>query len=1147
MRFKLREVMTIQFIYLNPIKSTLRGGNQMSFNVPTILIGLGGIGSNIANMVYGRVPPEQRGRVAIHAFDTDANSISKLEHLRNSATQTSTSHSVNEYLQANKEVLKWFPNNPQIKRKTMTDGAGQVRAVSRLAFRSAMSQGKLNAMWDGIERIFPVDSHAQSYNVRVIIISSLVGGTGSGIFLQIALYLREMLERKLNSESVLIRGVFLLPDILVRSNTVDQTEWEAVQGNGYASLKELNAISLSASGNHKQNVTIELEYRPNQIDLEGRTAHAITDKHLPYDFCFLFDYENTKGQHLTNVSEYMDQVARSVYLQLFSPISVRSFSQEDNQIRSLVESNGQARYCGAGVASLTYPYEEIVDYCGLKWSVSGLDDSWLRLDKLFNDEKKRHDDDLRNGINNEKPKIRELYVKYFEQIVNDQEKPNPFFRQLEFQVHEIEDKGKKGASKADIFLAEVEEYAKKVLRDDVELKEDYEDHCVLDEGKLKIKDRAKQEINRMESALEDYAKEIHKKINEYSHFIVYQIIDSDYHAPNGGNGNRYQLNTWILKKDSPIHPVGVRYLLYSIHNKLIKKISQLKEENRRFKEQIDRYQYIYDLDRSDGDVDDAVRRVDKALKQSFISSVFRNQYKDFIDEYTEKATHQLGTLNRYKYSMLLELVYSALNQSIKEMIEDWQRFFDHLIETRETLLMEINQLARKFDGVSDPTKMYVLANKEMLEQTWDRIRQSVDHGFLPDSISQSIYQSLYNRFIERKNNRGAEEFYKETKVEIFFKENVLNFCRKELASKHHDKLDLTITQALKIEAGRLGLDPDEYLYKRMKAIEELAQPYVPITNDYRSLKYWGLHTESFNLLSEQLQNELFNEKQIVDDAFKRNEIVCYRAHYGLSVSDFTKFSAGKNGKPPGVYYEAYHRLVSKLNEDENRTITPHLDRNWHLPAYMPDLNPERAELETNRTDRALLLGVIYGWLQLVNSDGKRVYQYSGNQGTKLLLKFGEKVEEDTYLLHEALPHNPVIYDEILERFQETQETQIRNNRNINEHLFFIGAIEISKVRKAGIGNILDLVLAYDQEFISNPSLMERADRLRQCLLTEICEYFKKVKRTESAKRGAANLIYQLWKESEVRQRTPQDSEEYHKWLNDINNKLNSLNQERVLV
>ncbi|MGG3469074.1 tubulin-like doman-containing protein [Neobacillus pocheonensis] len=1119
----------------------------MSFNVPTILIGLGGIGSNIANMVYGRIPPEQRARVAIHAFDTDASSIAQLDHLRNCATQTSTNHSVNEYLQANKEVIKWFPNNPQIKRKTMTDGAGQVRAVSRLAFRSSMADGKLNALWDGIERIFPVDSHSRSYNVRVIIITSLVGGTGSGIFLQIALYLREMLERKLGSESVLIRGAFLLPDILVRSNTVDKNEWEAVQGNGYASLKELNAITLSAAGGQKQNVTIELEYRPNQIDLEGRTAHAITDKHLPYDFCFLFDYENTKGQHLTNVSEYMEQVARSVYLQLFSPISAKSFSQEDNQIRSLVESNGQARYCGAGVASLTYPYEDILDYCALKWSVNGLNDTWLHLDQLFNDEKKRHEDDERNGINHEKPKIRELYVKYFDQIVNNQEKPNPFFRQLDMQVHEIVDKGKKGSSKADLFLDEVEEYAKKIIREDEELKEDYEEHCKLDAGKLKIKDQAKQEINRMEAALEDYAKEINKKINENTHFIVYQVIDSDYHSPNGGDGSKFHLNTWLLKEASPIHPVGVRYILYSIHNKLIKKISSLKEENRRLKEQMNRYQDIYDLDRNDGDVDDAVRRVDKALKQGFMSSMFRNNFKDFINEYTEKATHQFNTLNRYKYSMLLELVFSALNQTIKEMIGDWQRFFDNLMETKETLSCEINQLTRKFEGVSDPTKTFVLADKEMLEQTWERIRQSVDNGFLPESISQTIYLSLYNRFIERKNNRGAEEFYRETKVEEFFKENVVAFCREELANKHHDKLDLTIIQALKIEAGRLGHNPDDYLYRKIKAIEELAQPFIPNTSNHRSLKFWGLHTESFNLLSEQVKNELFNEKQIAENAFNRNEIVCYRAHYGLAVSDFTKFSSGKNGKPPGVYYEAYHRLVNKLNEDENRTITPHLDRNWHLPAYMPDLNPERAELETNRTDRALLLGVIYGWLQLVNSDGKRVYQYSGNQGTKLVLKFGEKVDEDTFLLHDALPHNPVIYDEILERFQETQDIQIKNNRNIEEHEFMQGALEITKVKKEGIRNILDLVLAYDLEFISDPSLTERADRLRQCLLNEIVEYFMKVLKPESAKREAAKLIKRLWAESLVRYRTAQDTEEFNKWMNDINHKLSSLNQERVFV
>jgi uncharacterized membrane-anchored protein YhcB (DUF1043 family) len=1127
-----------------------KGGNKMSFNVPTILIGLGGIGSQIANTVYGRVPLENRGRVAIHAFDTDANSISQLEHLRNCATQTSTNHSIGEYLRSNEELSKWFPTNAHLKRKTMTDGAGQVRAASRLAFRSAMSEGKLNAMWDGIERIFPVDSDTKTYNVRVIIISSLVGGTGSGIFLQIALYLREMLERKLGSDSVLIRGAFLLPDILVRSNTLNQTEWEAAQGNGYASLKELNAITLSASGHNKQNVTIELEYRPNQKDLEGRTAHAITDKHLPYDFCFLYDYENTKGQHLNNVSEYMDQVARSVFLQLFSPISAKSFSQEDNQIRNLVESFGQARYCGAGVSSLSYPYEDIVEYCALRWSVNGLDDSWLILDQLFNDEKKRYESDLRNGINTDKPELRQRFVSYFNGIVNTSERPNPFFRQLDLQIHEIGEKGKKGPQKADQFIAAVEDYVSDYLREDVELKEQYEADCEIDDVKLELKDQVRGEIGRVEAALQDYAIEINKKINESSQFIAYQVIDSDYRAPGGAAGDSFRLNTWILKKDSPIHPVGIRYVLYSIHNQLIEKIGNLNTENRRLKEQIDRYEEAYDLDKNDDKIEDAVERVDIALNQGIFTSLFKKPFKEFIQEYKNKANHQRDSLNRYKVSKLLENVFSAVNQSIKEMIQDWERFFEHLIETRDTLLGEINQLARKYESVSDPTKKYVLADKEMLEQNWERIRQSVDNGLLPDNISNKLYLSLYNRFIERKNNRDAAEFFKEMKVEVFYKENVLDYCRKELINKHHDKLDLTIIQALKTEAVRRGIDPDEHVYKRIKELDELAQPFVPMTKETRDLKFWGLHTECNDLLSEQARNELFDEKNIVDSAFKRNEIVCYRAHYGLAVSDFSKFTAGKNGSRPGVYYEAYHHLVTKLNEDENRTITPHLDRRWHLPAYMPDLNPDRAKLETNRTDRALLLGLIYGWLQLVNSDGVRVYQYSGNQGTKLLLKNNEKVKEETHLLHDALPHNPVIYDEILDRFQETQELQVRNKRDAAEHDFIRGALEVSKVKKEGIGNILDIVLAYDQENVTNSNnatLTEKADRLRQCLLNEIFDYFSNMYRPESAKRETAKLINKLWDGSHFKGRIGSDTEEYSKWVNDINKQLEALNQEKVLI
>ena len=60
-----------------------------------------------------------------------------------------------------------------------------------------MKEDKLTSFWQEIEKIFPVTSDPE-YGVRVIIVTSLAGGTGSGMFLQIALYLREMLRKKLH-------------------------------------------------------------------------------------------------------------------------------------------------------------------------------------------------------------------------------------------------------------------------------------------------------------------------------------------------------------------------------------------------------------------------------------------------------------------------------------------------------------------------------------------------------------------------------------------------------------------------------------------------------------------------------------------------------------------------------------------------------------------------------------------------------------------------------------------------------------------------------------------------------------------------------------------------------------------------------------
>ncbi len=1125
---------------------TLERGRIMSNHVPTILVGLGGIGSSVVNSIYGKIPSESRDNVAIHAFDTDINTIKNMEHLVGNITQTSTRKSVGEYLHQNPELLTWFPDNPHLRKKTMTEGAGQIRSVSRLAFRAAMGEGKMNSLWDGIDSIFPVNSDQLTYGVRVIIISSMVGGTGSGIFLQVAMYLREMLEKKFGHSSVLIRGAFLLPDVLVRTNTLDKREWESVRANGYASLKELNAITLSAAGQlvNESDVTIDLEYRPNQVDIEGRTTHSITGRQLPFDFCFLYDYENLRGQHLSSVGQYIDQVTRTIYLQLFSPISAKHFSQEDNQILEIISTEGRGRYCGAGASTLTYPQKDVVEYCALKWATMGLDEAWLKLDELFEEERSRYEVDLRRGINRERPDRGRRYMWNLENNVNE-ERPNPLFVQAYRQVREELEDGKLGEAKATLFLDEVDNRIQKTLDSDSELKM-FEANCRVDDGKLKIKDQTKREISRVEANLHQYYEQISKKVYEFRTAVAHQIVDQDADAIGGTEGRAYQLNTWFLRKPTPLHPVAARYMLYDIREELTKRILNSRTENNKNKKAIDDYEETFDLRETDT-VETAMARVDRALNQGFFRSIYKNELKEFTKEYVTKSARQLATLNNYKKGLLLELVYTSILQAVDAMIRDWERFFENLKDTRDSLLEEINKRGVQYDNNNDQTKEFVLASKEFLEKTWETMRSSVDTGSLPDDICEQIYLSHYQQYC-RRNEQSYSNYIEEIKVEELYRKNVLSHCRLELNTRYHDRLDITVVQALRREAQFKGVDPEEYIKNRVNGLDFLASPYIPSINNSRELKFWGIHTETFNDLGASLSHELFVGDEVCDSAFSKYEIVCYLAHYGLSVKDFAKFSSGDSSniheRQPGVYYESYRRRIDRLNRGE-ATVTPHLDKRWHLPAFMPDLNPQQVDLDTKKNDRAFLLGIIYGWIVLVRDSGRLVYQYHGNTGSKLILKSGAVVTEEFFNLHNALNHNPTIYEEIIERAEEEKSQDLRRCKTLTDHQFILGAKQISSVSKENITNILDVTLAYETEGMGEATLPDIANRLRQRLLDEIEDYYFTAygrHREYQSKQDAIAFINELWENSGFRQITEQQTSEYSNWRNSIDIKLNKLKQ-----
>lgn len=1116
-------------------------------NAPTLLVGLGGLGSKIVDMVYDWVPELKKESVGVHAFDTDVNDIKEMHHLRGKVTQTSTRMSVGEYLHRDPSVMVWFPENRILYEKTLEKGAGQIRACSRLAFRSVMEAGGLTGLERELDSLFPVKGDTLEHGVRVLVVSSLAGGTGSGIFLQVAMNIRDILENRFGWDRVLIRGAFIMPDILINTGKLDPTEHDQVRANAYASIKELYAITRTARGllDPRVGVTIDLEYRPGQVDIKGRRRHAITSKQRPYDFCFLYDYENVAGENLRGVfTSYMMQVARSIYIQLISPIGDRQFSQEDNQIRDLIRLEGKNMYCGSGVSTLVYPYGQIVNYCALKWAISGLDDSWLLLDKIYLEETLSYENDLRNGMVREKPDRGKRYVENLNAL-EQEENAQAFIRQIARQVRLVGERGVLGEYKADLFLDAVKEHIRNLLDADEDLAA-LESQCKVDEVKLSVKNKAAAEISRVEDSLFFLQKEIDRKAPEYKTVVMYQALGLDNLNANKKESRSHSLNTWMLAKNEAVHPVAVRYLFYQLAWKLEETLQELRSENRQMKEKIKKYDSVFDLTDT-SHIESAGERVRMALNQGFVGAVFKNQFKDFIEEYITKSMQQLRVLQNYKQSYLRELVFASLLKDVKGMVEEWERFFAGLVDTRNSLLNELNLTQQLLENKNDPTMDYILSARSGVEKIWEKLRPNLITDLIPEEISEEIYLVFYSNYVNSLKGERSEP----VKVETLYRNNVLDYCSRELKRRFTDSLDMDAVTALREEGALKGIpysELDQYVENRIKPQLNQARPFIPGVNGARELVYWGINPETIKNLNDNAKMDIFGGHEIIDSAFSRYEIICYRSHYGLQVEDFPKFSAENrtetHSQEAGSYYKAYKTLVNRLvNEGSDREVTPHLDKRWHLPAFMPDINDIEVQRDREKIDKAFILGIIYDWLQVVKDQESWVYQYRDEDSSSLVLIGDRPVKAYVSEMHKAMGFNPGIVESIMERAAEYREMDSSQRLATLEHRFVSGLLNIRVKNNPVINNILDIVFILPEDAQGDHSLPAVADRLLKKLLEEIEDYYIMVfglHKTTAAKKDAARLIMRLWAGSALQQEADRDSMVYNSWVNTIEHALSKM-------
>ena len=99
---------------------------ELIMNAPTLLVGLGGTGSDIVQKVFERATPRQRENIGFVIFDTDVNELRVIEEKTPQirTVQTSTRLTVGEYLDVDTYSRdNWFPVNRILNGKALTEGA----------------------------------------------------------------------------------------------------------------------------------------------------------------------------------------------------------------------------------------------------------------------------------------------------------------------------------------------------------------------------------------------------------------------------------------------------------------------------------------------------------------------------------------------------------------------------------------------------------------------------------------------------------------------------------------------------------------------------------------------------------------------------------------------------------------------------------------------------------------------------------------------------------------------------------------------------------------------------------------------------------------------------------------------------------------
>ena len=988
----------------------------------TLFVGVGGIGSKIIKRVADLAAGDNTEAVRFVTMDTDVNDLEMVERGNKViAIQTSSPRSVRDYLDSDLEAAQqWFPVNNILDDKTVSEGAGQVRAISRLALNATIRNGKIRLLYNAIDDLFLKNGASKCQALKVVIASTAAGGTGSGIAMEVGMLIRHYIKKKYPESACIIRGFLLLPGVM--DTVVDNdTERDSLRRNGYATIKEINAFMMKGSGFFKSEPRLA-RYKDLSISIPTTDGGYERLDYLPFDFCFLLDRTDGIQKSMKGLAQYREYAAQSIYEQNIGPMRFSASSKEDNVIKEFSDPKklGRCRFGGAGAATVRYPYAKICDFIALDWAQQLLfgkvdaemdeetrermiERTWLKYDVAF--ERKFKEWESTPGASSEDEPTRCLvYTQTIEESLGgkgDNFSDMLFDKYLKTKVAEVV-----GNAEKDQLADSMEEVVESYLQAIVSGLLDEKIRPMLD---ISDEDLSTAAERASEKGSFGYRYDAIKKLRDTCDYTMVRskakqfvrgIFESRASVGHGGLKD-YMIQRYLSNNGAAIHPNAVRYLLYKLKQGIQDVRETINVNTEDFEQAIrdiianEKKKKMYELG-LDGQAQETLLAMCQGIDSMEGVVNLANGSKpgvcnNLLDEFYSTV---IGGFQR----MAKRAVCDAAEHYVDALIAAYEKFYNTFRDKSVSIVKRKEAIREELRFRKGDCLLNLFSDPGYLDMLAEQNKPMGGTGAADLDMFIRIYDMVRENSEIEEHNR-YDEFSDEQAHDVF-EEVMVGYFRELVEKQCSEELDVDILHAIKLQfkikndlAKRDATEEEKAkLSKQLRDPDALRMYINKILNIGRNLATPGICKKSFdesrdvNAVAYSIYckdgggirvADYFDDKN-ASDSVSRYEARFFRSIYVIMPTQIFQFCAPRidqNSTEPrvdlidsstqngaGESFLRYQTYMEGIGPDSrmNSIITPHVDTRWNSISVMPELDLEYQDQLMKHIQKAFVYGFLYG-------------------------------------------------------------------------------------------------------------------------------------------------------------------------------------------